>query len=162
MYFTFKESRDFTTDEDWETEEWTQTLYHVEDNKNCYRLKHETNSKFRFPAENVFLPKDLDLKFDESLKWPHLRKIVSDENSELWYKMDHIFRLPKVQASIRFGNSIGQETLESRTKLDLTLYVLGIVLENIDQISVLAEAGYKVKVGGNFKNAEMKPPLKGL
>lgn len=112
-----------------------------------------------FPAENQFLPKDLDLKFDESLRWPHLRKVASDENSELWYKMDHIFRLPKIQASIRFGNSVGQETLESQAKLDLCLYVMGIFLENIDQISVLAEAGYKLKIGGTFKNAEMKPPL---
>ena len=74
--------------------------------------------------------------------------------------MDHIFRLPKVQISIRFGNSKAQETLENRTKLDLCLFALERGLETLEDFVLAAEAGFKVKVGGTFKAAEMKPPLK--
>lgn len=93
--------------------------------------EHPTN----YPEENKFLPKSLEVKSFEEVKYPKL--IAKNENSEIWYKPDTNFKRPK---AVILCQIYLDKSLFSYAEYDAIAYTWSLVIESkLKEISYLAE-----------------------
>ncbi|KAH9896624.1 LuxS/MPP-like metallohydrolase [Cubamyces lactineus] len=142
----------------WETEKWYGTRYAVKrmDESFLQELgKPSENKELHLPAPNPFIPQDLSVGKIDPAKYPVL--IKRTEKSQLWYKKDDQFWVPKAHVKIDIKTPLAYATprlaMLTRLFVDLVEDALAEVTYDADlaglSYSVVNQIeGLTVSVGG--------------
>ncbi|KAI0658946.1 LuxS/MPP-like metallohydrolase [Cubamyces menziesii] len=142
----------------WETEKWYGTQYAVKRLDESFHQdlgEPKKNEELHLPAPNPFIPKDLSVDKIDPAKYPAL--IKRTEKSQLWYKKDDQFWVPKAYVKIDIKTPLAYATprlaMLTRLFVDLVEDALAEVTYDADlaglSYSVINQIeGLTVSVGG--------------
>lgn len=151
-------SKTFDDSECGKTEVWYGTKYdkekfiHLNDKKFSYFFDHknlEIRHKLDYPPINKFIPNNFNLiNSDISEKYP--RKILSTNNTSVWYKKDDTFNLPK--AAILLQIFTNKNFLEAK-KYDTICSIWNAIFDNeLKDITYMAgEANIQIRFFYNLE-----------
>jgi insulysin len=130
-------SKSFEESECGKTEVWYGTKYdkekfiHINDKKFSYFFDHknlEIRHTLDYPPSNKFIPDNFNLlKNSENLSEKYPTKILSTNNTSVWYKQDDTFQLPK--AAILLQIFTNKNFLEAK-KYDTICSIWNAIFDN--------------------------------
>ena len=103
-------------------------------------LDENSYKKLHFPPHNYFLPEKFDIKTEEKNE-EHPKKIFEDTkkiNGDLYHKLDHKFKLPKVLLTYNFITKTNQGSITEYILREMWKKILIVYLK---QFLYLAEMG---------------------
>ena len=136
------------------TEKWYGTKYSKEKLKiteeeiNSYKSEYI----FDYPPENKFCPKILDILpiCENPPKYPE--KIMNEQNCQVWFLQDNIFKLPKGRIKVKFyfvKNLCYNSDIKNMAISKLLKKIIKLELNEIIYLASEANVKFKIKISYN-------------